>query len=136
LLGDSLGLGLLALLSKDRAEPTASVYRGGLTARQARIVIDYLDGHLAQPVELADLARVAGLSPSHFHRAFRLTMGAPPHRWLMRRRIQRAQALMLKPERSLADIAVEIGFADQPHFTRAFSREMGVSPGAWRRTVA
>ena len=135
-LGDSLALGLAALLSSPRPEPATSAYRGGLTARQVRVATDYLESRLPESVNLVDLAGLAGLSPSHFHRAFRLTMGAPPHRWLMRRRIRRAQELKLDLERSLADIAVETGFADQPHFTRVFSKEVGVSPGAWRRTVA
>jgi AraC family transcriptional regulator len=43
---------------------------------------------------------------------------------------------MLNPHKSLAEVAVETGFADQPHFTRIFSKAVGVSPGAWRRTVA
>lgn len=136
LLGDSLALGLAALLSSTRSELAKNAYRGGLTARQVRIATDYLESRLPESVNLVDLAGLAGLSPSHFHRAFRLTMGAPPHRWLVRRRIRRAQELMLNPEKNLADIALETGFADQPHFTRAFSKEVGVSPGAWRRTVA
>ncbi len=135
LLGDGIALGLAALLSNPRPEPARSAHRGGLTARQVRIVTDYLESRLPGAVDMVDLARIAGLSPSHFHRAFRLTMGAPPHRWLMRRRIQWAQELMLDPQSSLAAIAVETGFVDQPHFTRAFSREVGVSPGAWRRTL-
>ncbi|HEX4710094.1 AraC family transcriptional regulator [Phenylobacterium sp.] len=135
LLGDSLALGLAALLSGPHPEPAASAYRGGLTARQVRIVTDYLESRLSESVDLVALAGVAGLSPSHFHRAFRASMGAPPHRWLTARRIRRAQELMLNPDKSLADVAIETGFADQPHFTRTFSRVLGVSPGAWRRAV-
>ena len=81
------------------------------------------------------IAKEAGLSRSHFHRAFRASMGAPPHRWLIERRIRRAQELMLTPDKPLAEIAIETGFADQPHFTRAFSKVVGASPGAWRRTL-
>ena len=136
LLGDSLALGLLALLRHDHAEPAANAYRGGLTPRQVRAVTDYLESRLSEPVDLVALAGVAGLSPSHFHRAFRTSMGAPPHRWLTRRRIRRAQELMLNSDKTLADVAIETGFADQPHFTRAFSKALGVSPGAWRRAVA
>jgi len=135
LLGDGLALSLAALLSSPRSEPATGAYRGGLTARQVRIATDYLESRLPESVNLVDLAGLAGLSPSHFHRAFRLTMGAPPHRWLMRRRIRRAQELMLNPHKSLADIALETGFADQPHFTRVFSKAVGVSPGAWRRSM-
>lgn len=135
LLGDSLALRLLALLSYTGADPTVGVYRGGLTTRQVRMVKEHLDGDLCEAVDLVELARVAGLSPSHFHRAFRATMGAPPHRWLTCRRVRRAQELMLDRARSMAEIALETGFADQSHFTRVFSKEVGVSPGAWRRIV-
>ncbi len=83
----------------------------------------------------ANMARDAGLSPSHFHRAFRVSMGAPPHRWLTGRRVRRAQELKLDPKKSLVDIAFETGFADQPHFTRVFSKAGGASPGARRRTL-
>jgi AraC family transcriptional regulator len=135
LLGDSLALRLLALLSKAGPEPKADAARGGLTDRQIHLVREYIESRLGEAVDLVDLAGVVGLSPSHFHRAFRVSMGAPPHRWLTERRIQRAQELMLNRMNSLADIAAETGFADQPHFTRVFSRAVGASPGAWRRTV-
>lgn len=136
LLGDSLALGLATLLPGAGLQPDPSARRGGLTARQVRTVTDYLESRPAEPVDLVELADVAGLSVSHFHRAFRASMGAPPHRWLARRRIRRAQELMLDPGASLADIAIQTGFADQPHFTRSFSKLVGVSPGAWRRTIA
>lgn len=136
LLGDSLALGLLALAPNARAEPPADAHHGGLTARQVRMVREYLESHLSEAVGLDQLARVAGLSPSHFHRAFRASMGLPPHRWLTARRIQRAQELMLDPARTLAQIAIDTGFADQPHFTRVFCKAVGASPAAWRRTVA
>jgi AraC-like DNA-binding protein len=135
LLGDSLALGLAALLANARAEPAVGAHRGGLTASQVRMVREYLESHLCGAVDLVELARVAGLSPSHFHRAFRVSMGAPPHRWLTGHRIRRAQELMLNPKKSLAEVAVETGFADQPHFTRTFSKAVGATPGAWRRTI-
>ena len=133
LLGDSLALGLAALISK--TQRTSGARRGGLTAPQIRRVTDYLDGHLCEIVDLTELASVAGLSPSHFHRAFRQTMGAPPHRWLTSRRIRRAQELMRNPGRTLAEIAIDTGFADQPHFTRVFSKVVGATPGYWRRSI-
>jgi AraC family transcriptional regulator len=135
LLGDGLALALSALLANVDHGQGERPHRAGLTARQVRRVTDYLDSHLSEAIGLPELARVAGLSPSHFHRAFRASMGAPPHRWLTGRRIRRAQELMLSPDIALADVAIETGFADQPHFTRAFSKTVGVSPGAWRRGI-
>jgi AraC-like DNA-binding protein len=135
LLADSLSLGLLALLSDSRDEPQVSAYRGGLTARQMRLVTEHLESRLSQAADPAVLAGITGLSPSHFHRAFRASMGAPPHRWLLERRIRRAQELMLAQDKTLAEIAIETGFADQPHFTRTFSKVVGASPAAWRRAM-
>ena len=81
------------------------------------------------------LAEECGLSPRHFARAFRQSTGVPPHRWLMRHRVQRAKELLRRQALSLADIALRCGFADQSHFTRVFSREVGFSPGQWRRDL-
>ena len=133
--GDDLALQLVGRLGGDRSGPPGR-FHGGLTARQARLVTDYLESHFMDAVDTGGLARLAGLSPSHFHRAFRISMGRPPHVWLTERRLQHARELMLRTAKPLAQIALEAGFADQPHFTRTFSRLTGVSPAAWRRTTA
>jgi AraC family transcriptional regulator len=57
----------------------------------------------------------------------------PPHRWLLARRIERAQELLLHSALSLDRIAAACGFADQSHFSRVFSRQIGIAPSAWRR---
>jgi AraC-like DNA-binding protein len=79
------------------------------------------------------LAEQCGLSVNYFSRAFKECTGLPPHQWLIRRRIEVARALLSNPDISLAEVALICGFADQSHFTRVFSRVMGISPGAWRR---
>lgn len=107
--------------------------RGGLAPRQERRAKEVLIAHLDGDVTIERLARECGLSRSHFARAFRETTGQPPHRWLLARRIERAEQLLSNPERSLAEIASLCGFADQSHFTRAFRDARGISPGAWRR---
>jgi AraC-like DNA-binding protein len=66
-------------------------------------------------------------------RAFRESFGAPPHTYLMRRRMERAQDLMLSTETSIGQIALDCGFADQSHLTRLFHKIVGESPAAWRR---
>jgi len=109
------------------------LHKGGLTPRQLRQVLECMEAHLAEDVTLARLAAVAGVSISHFGPAFRRTVGEPPHRYLMRRRAERAQALMLRGKLSLAHVATACGFTDQSHMTRAFHRYLGTTPGAWRR---
>lgn len=135
LLGDSLSIGLLSLLKGAGAQERPPRRRGGLTARQVRAVTDYLESHLSETVDSRELVRLTGLSASHFHRAFKASTGMPPHMWLTDLRIRRARELMLAADRSLADIALETGFSDQPHFTRVFSKLIGASPGVWRRTM-
>ena len=109
------------------------VFRGGLPAWQARRLVAYVDAHLAARISLGDLARVAGLSNGHFSRAFKQTFGVSAHRYVMRRRIDLAQSVMLKTQKPLSEIALTCGLSDQSHFTRAFRRIVGDTPNAWRR---
>jgi AraC family transcriptional regulator len=69
-----------------------------------------------------------------FRARFRLTIGVTPHQWLVRKRVERARALLLRSALGLADIAVMCGFVDQSHFTRVFAKLEGDSPGRWRQT--
>ncbi len=91
--------------------------------------------HLADDVGLDTLAAIADLSPKHFARAFRQSTGMPPHRWLIERRIDRAKALLRTADLSLAEISLACGFADQSHFTAAFRKLVGFTPGGYRRDV-
>jgi AraC-like DNA-binding protein len=81
-----------------------------------------------------ELARLLGLSASHFCRAFKCTLGVSPRDYVLRRRIELAQGLMLTTSDPLSSIAVTCGMSDQSHFTRSFHRIVGVTPYAWRRT--
>ncbi len=107
--------------------------RGGLAPWQVRRVATYMDGNLADSIRCEDLARMTRLSVSHFMRAFRESFGAPPHAYLMRRRMERAQDLMLDSDTTIGQIALACGFADQSHLTRLFHKIVGESPAAWRR---
>ncbi|MEJ8571836.1 AraC family transcriptional regulator [Microbaculum marinum] len=93
--------------------------------------VDYLDGHYADDVDLATLAGVAGLSRFHLIRAFRKETGLTPHAWLTDRRIRAARPL-LTAGRTPGEVALECGFADQSHLTRAFKARVGVTPGRFR----
>jgi transcriptional regulator GlxA family with amidase domain len=88
--------------------------------------------HVADGIALVELARACRLSSSAFVRAFKQSMGVPPHQWLLLRRIDRAIELMRDGTVQLAEVALSAGFADQSHFTRIFAGKMGVSPGVWR----
>ena len=107
--------------------------RGGLSPWQLRRACAFIDAHLDCEPSLSALAKECRLSVSHFARAFRQSTGMPPHRWVMKRRIERAKEVLLEGELDLVQIALTCGFFDQSHFTRNFSRSEGHSPGKWRR---
>jgi transcriptional regulator GlxA family with amidase domain len=111
-------------------------YQSRLAPWQLKRVTEFINANLADTLQLCDLAALSGLSPSHFGRAFKGSTGLPPHRWHLNLRIERARTMLTDAGASLADMACATGFADQSHFTRVFSRTVGMSPGAWRRSQA
>jgi AraC family transcriptional regulator len=103
-------------------------------AWRLRRAIAYIDANLSTTIRIPKLAALAGLSVSHFSRAFKRTFGESPRAYVRRRRIEFAQGLMLTTSEPLCSIAVGCGMCDQPHFTRTFHRVVGEPPGSWRRT--
>jgi AraC family transcriptional regulator len=104
-----------------------------LAAWQKRRVLEHMEAHLASPLRNKELAALVDYSEFHFNVAFRNSLGASPHEFLIRRRIERAQQLMLATGMPLCDIASECGLADQAHLSRLFRRVVGETPAAWRR---
>ncbi|HEY4168235.1 MAG TPA: AraC family transcriptional regulator [Reyranella sp.] len=127
----AVGVHLASTCCGMRAEPRPR--RGGLAPWQETRAKDILAAHLDGHFSLASLARQCGQSTAHFARAFRQSVGMPPHQWLMQRRIDHARTLLLSSPMALSDIALACGFAGQSHFTRAFTRRVGTSPGVCRR---
>ncbi|MBO3760455.1 helix-turn-helix domain-containing protein [Ciceribacter sp. L1K22] len=109
---------------------------GGLAKWQERRAKELIAARLSDKLSVPEVAEACGLSPSHFTRAFRKSTGLTPYQWLTERRVERAEALLLRDvDLSLSDIAVSCGFADQSHFTRVFKAVVGQSPGALRRSA-
>ena len=106
---------------------------GGLAPWQAKRLKSYIDDKLASSIRTTDLAGVVLLSRSHFFRVFRETFGESPVRFIMQRRICRAQQLMLASGLPLSQVALECGMSDHAHFCRTFRKIVGVTPKAWRR---
>ncbi|MBX9813816.1 MAG: peptide-methionine (R)-S-oxide reductase MsrB [Sphingomonas sp.] len=134
----SLGLALalrLLVAHGDREHIAPVVARGGLPPHLLRRAQDYMDTNLATALTLDDVARQIGVSPRHFGRAFRQSVGLPPHQWLLRRRIDAARELLAAGDSPLAEVAVQCGFADQSHFTSTFRRATGTTPGRYRRDL-
>ncbi|WP_407703993.1 AraC family transcriptional regulator [Streptomyces smaragdinus] len=101
-------------------------------AAVARLAREVLEGDLVDPPSLERLAAGLGVSPFALLRAFRKEYGMPPHTWLTDARVRRARAL-LDAGTPPAEAALAVGFTDQPHLNRHFSRIIGVPPGAYRR---
>ena len=112
---------------------------GGLSRRQLRRVEELIESRSSAPVasspSLSELAAEAGLSVHHFAREFRRTTGATPYAYTLRRRLDRARALVVGSRTPLAQIGTVSGFPSAAHFSERFHREMGVTPGALRRAT-
>ncbi len=117
-------------LARPRADAPRS--RTPLPSWRLRRVLAHIDAHLEDPITLADLAGVAGLSRMHFAAQFRAATGLRPHEFLLRRRIDHARYLLADPRRKLVDVALSVGFQTQAHFTTVFKRIVGETPHRWR----
>lgn len=96
-------------------------------------VTEYITEHLHQDVKLIELAAIAQMSPYHFLRLFKQSMGLTPHQYILQRRIEKAKCLLQHSKLSIAEVAANVGFCDQSHFTRYFKRIIGVTPKQLRQ---
>ena len=94
---------------------------------------DAMDRAYAEPLDVATLARIAHVSQAHFIRTFRATFGETPHRYLQRRRVERAMWLLRSTDRSVTDICMDVGFTSLGTFSRVFREVVGQPPSAYRR---
>lgn len=115
-----------------RKEPPPEVL--ARTGTKLDAMLDFIDANLAEPLKLESLAARAGASRAHFVRRFRSLTGLSPHRYLTQRRIEKAKDLLRGSEHTLADIALEVGFGNQSHFTQVFHGITGMTPSQWRRS--
>ena len=138
---DLLGLECIATaialaLCQHARNPAASPRPGPrLAPRQIRSVQSFIDDHLDHSITLADLAATARLSPFHFLRAFKQTLGITPGRYVLGRRMERARSLLKSSNLSIAEVALSVGFAHSSHFTHAFRRVVGTAPSVFRNSV-
>ncbi|WP_290057554.1 helix-turn-helix domain-containing protein [Amycolatopsis solani] len=131
---DQLGALVAAqLVRRHRAGPVAAPVARGLSDRQFARVRDLMTERLAEAVPLAELAALAGLSVSQFSRQFKARTGLPPHRFLLRLRVERAGLLLRTGDDPIADIAARCGFSHQEHLTRVLRAQLGTTPAALRR---
>jgi len=107
-----------------------------LSRRNLARLVEYIDAHLEDGLQIIDIARLVGLSAGHFHRVFKATVGCTPLMFIQRRRIERAIELMRNPALSIMTISMEVGFVGPSHFARTFRLVKGVNPSTFRRAVA
>jgi AraC family transcriptional regulator len=134
LLADNLNAALSLRLVRFRLDPQG-VDATGLSRRQLCDVLEYIETNLADELSLVRLAGVAGLSPWHFSRSFKRSMGIGLHGFVMERRIKRARVLLSDRSASIAAVAADVGFGSQASFTTCFRRQTGVTPGQYRRRL-
>nr|WP_234831069.1 AraC family transcriptional regulator [Rhodopseudomonas palustris] len=114
-------------------EPSTRGSGPGLARWKLNRVILHVEQHLDGNLRVRDLARLTGLSPGHFARAFQQSVGIAPRHFLIERRIERAKTLMQTSDLTLCEIALACGLSDQAHLSRLFRRHTGTTPNAWRR---
>jgi len=107
--------------------------RGGLAGWQVRRSEEFLREHLAKDISLAEIAEQARLSPFHFARQFKATMGLPPAAYQRKLRLEKAQELLLNTNLEIGEIAATVGYDTPQAFARAFRQAIGASPSDWRR---
>src|SRR5258708_23305189 len=137
LYADCISIAIITRLLASANRP-AAIERpkvGELARWRLKQAVDYVEAPLDNPVSLADVASSAGLTRMHFAAQFRAATGMPPHEYLLRRRIERAQEMLLGTGMSLVDVALSVGFQTQAHFTSVFKRYTGQPPRAWRESL-
>ncbi|MGD1853363.1 MAG: helix-turn-helix domain-containing protein [Leptolyngbyaceae cyanobacterium] len=107
-------------------------YQGGLPPHQLSRVLDYVDAYLVQDIKLADLAQLLSMSPFHFGRLFKQSMGISPHQYVIQQRVERAKRRLKQTDNSIIEIALECGFSSHSHLSKQFRRLTGTTPKIYR----
>ncbi len=95
-------------------------------------VIKYIDTNFTSTISMSEMAEVAGLSATHFNQRFKSILQMSPSAYVLSRRVQLAQKLLVETDKSIGDVGAEAGFYDQSHFTKRFKRIVGLTPNAYR----
>jgi len=132
---DSLTTALSAYLTAHFSIAGNRHYRikGGIPQRKLRLLVDFIEGNISADIRLEDLSALVNLSPYHFAREFKRSVGLSPHQYIISRRVELARELLDKNKQSIADAAYELGFADQCHLTRVFKLHFGITPAEYIR---
>jgi AraC family transcriptional regulator len=137
LFAEGLSIALLAWLREHygRRPAAGTRGRGGLTPGQQRRVRDCVEAYIGEDLSVARLAQEAALSPERFARVFKTSFGCTPYRWVQQRRVEEAIRLLKTTTKSISEIALELGFASQSHFTQVFKQMTGTTPARLRNEL-
>jgi AraC family transcriptional regulator len=135
---DSLGVSIASrLVSTHSSVAQSTISRsGGLGGRRLKQTLAYIEDHLSEDLSLSRIARIGGVSASHFKTLFRESAGVPVHQYVIQRRIERAKDLLMHDKLSIAEVALATGFSHQSHLARHMRRAVGLSPRAMKRLFA
>jgi AraC-like DNA-binding protein len=122
----------LSMLSYVPMPEAPDLSRGGLSPAMKHRICDFIESHISEKISLGTLSSMAGLSPHHFARSFQQSVGMPPHRYLLRRRLEHVEQMLRDTQLPLSHIALAVGFSDQSHLNRHFRRFTGMSPSLAR----
>jgi AraC family transcriptional regulator len=106
---------------------------GGLSPRAQRVIRDFLQENIGLKIDLQDLADQVGVSRFHFTRAFKVSFGLPPYKYLLNMRLRKAAELLQKTRNPITEVALNVGFSCSSEFARAFKQAMGCTPREFRQ---
>ena len=122
------------LTSAEREAPQTRPRVAELARWRLRRAIEFVEANLANSISTSDISAAAGLTRMHFAAQFKAATGLRPHEYLLRRRVERAQEMLVQTGMSVVDVALSVGFQSQSHFTVVFNRFVGRPPHAWRQS--
>jgi AraC family transcriptional regulator len=134
---ESLGTALAVHLLRQygTAAKAPIIHKAGLAAKPLKRVVEHINEHLQDELSLLELSRLANLSPHRFVTAFKASVGIPPHRYVIERRIDLARDLLRRCDEPISQIAYAVGFSSQSHLTTNFRRTTGVTPRKFRQSL-
>jgi AraC family transcriptional regulator len=132
-LGTALAIHLLRQYGTAPKAPTT--HKSGLASKTLRRVFDHINDHLQDELSLLELSRIAKLSPHRFATAFKASVGIPPHRYVIERRIDLACELLRQSDKPISEIAYAVGFSSQSHLTATLRQTTGVTPRKFRESL-
>jgi AraC family transcriptional regulator len=132
--GESLATAIAAYVAVNYSVSCSrfNEYRDGLSKRRLKDVVDYIHSNLHRNLGVADIARVAFISPYYFGKLFKRSTGQTVHQYVLDQRVRSAQSLLSTTDIELSEIASSVGLANQSHFTSVFKTKLGVTPGYFR----